>query len=143
MKYYFNTLHDRLEKQMRKVNINKMLDLIPSQYHCIEESERLMRDVHGEPEYRDQWLEGAYYVRNYFFNKLNKQKMKHDETTILLCIKALGLTGIQADAKTLTLITHMYEMVNERGGGISLNDITDLQQWVEKQYPEIVPDRSE
>lgn len=83
------------------------------------------------------------YYFNTLHDKLNKQKMEHDETTILLCIKALGLTGIQADAKTLTLITHMYEMVNEKGEEVSLRDITNLQQWVEKQYPEIVPDRSE
>ena len=59
---------------------------------------------------------------------INKKKMK-------LVVKALGLAGMGANAKSVTLVVHMNAMVEEKGDDISLRDITELTQWIEEQYP--------
>ena len=130
MKYYFHTLHDRL--QVKKLNINRMLDLIPTHHECIEKAEN---QDDGENEYYQRFYNGTEYVRDYYFNKLNINKMDINKKKMKLVVKALGLAGMGANAKSVTLVVHMNAMVEEKGDDISLRDITELTQWIEEQYP--------
>lgn len=77
------------------------------------------------------------YYFNTLHDKLNKMERKTNDLKIL--IQALGLAGLSADTKSLTLILHMKALVDKMGEDISLKDISELTAWVGEMFPQTPP----
>lgn len=118
------------------INANEALDLIPSR------SELLDHPINrGEPSsLRYAWNEGAEYVREYFFNKLNIIRMEMTkEETINLTARALGNVGLQADPRSVALVLAMHAECAAIGSDINMKDMDNVSEQINREYPMAPP----
>ena len=113
---------------MKRFDINQVLEMIPAQSQLIDEYRK--SSITG-----NAWWVGAEYVKEYFFNQLNTIIMSKKQETIITVVKALGLSGMQAEPRSILLVAKMLDKVEEVGEDISLKNISDIQDEVDNEWP--------